>query len=158
MTHFIRLMGNTRANILSLETQTNILNIFQSFYHISINMRALSLMESERSTLGRVGVNKPSPYPQVWWRKLFLQVENDYISIRIKFRRLCQHSQVPTWYRALAWPTSYSITYFYSSLDIKKVEIQDKLSWNPNEWIRSHFNAIWGCFIACTVYLLHIYF
>lgn len=59
----------------SLETQTNTLNIFQGFHHISINMRAMSLMESERSRRERVGMNKPSPHPQICWRKLFLQVE-----------------------------------------------------------------------------------
>lgn len=70
-------MGNTTAKTFfsSLETQTNILNIFQGFHHESIDVRALSLMESERSLLERVGVNKPSPHPQVCCRKLFLQVE-----------------------------------------------------------------------------------
>lgn len=76
MAHFIRLMGNTRANtFLSLGTQIIILNIFRGLHHKSTDVKALSLMESERCMPEMVGANKPSPRPQVRRIKLFLQVE-----------------------------------------------------------------------------------
>lgn len=110
-----RLIGNIMANIfLSLETQTNILTTFQGFrQHEGTDSNGVWEI-----TLERLRVNKP--FPSLGWLENtgFCSWKKNYISIRIKFQRLFQHSLVPTWYRALGWPTSYSKTYFYNSLDI----------------------------------------
>lgn len=75
-------------------------------------------------------MNKPSPHPQVYWRKLFFAVgKMTTFQSRSNSEGFASTHKCPHGIQGLAWPTSYSKTYLYGSLDTKKNnKIQDKLS------------------------------